>query len=111
MNYSMAIDPEWHKPDMKVQVSTLMKKKTLIEKELWAKIKSGDATIAMLVLSSSNQEARTAELKSEIYQLQTLLDKRSSPGTEASQQLKELETSRRRDVELFKEWTHDLTIN
>lgn len=66
--------------------------------------------IATLVLSSSNQEASIAELKSEICQLQTLLDRRSSLGTDASQQLKELEASRRREVELLKERTHDLTI-
>jgi predicted nucleic acid-binding Zn-ribbon protein len=63
-----------------------------------------------LVLSSSNQEASNAELKSEIFQLQTLLDRRSTPGSEASQQLKDLETSRRREVELLKEQTHDLTL-
>jgi regulator of replication initiation timing len=66
--------------------------------------------IATLVLSSSNQEANIAELKSEICQLQTLLDRRSSPGADAAQQLKELEASRRREVELLKERTHDLTI-
>ncbi len=66
--------------------------------------------IATLVLSSSNQEASNAELKSEIFQLQTLLDRRSTPGSEASQQLKDLETSRRREVELLKEQTHDLTL-
>ncbi len=66
MNYYMAINPEWHEPDMKVQVSTLMKKKTMIEKELRAKIELGDARIAIatLVLSSSNRETRTTELKS-----------------------------------------------
>ncbi len=63
-----------------------------------------------MVLSSSNQEVSNAELKSEIFQLQTLLDRRSTPGTEASQQLKELEASRRREVELLKERTHDLTL-
>jgi chromosome segregation ATPase len=66
--------------------------------------------IATLVLSSSNQEANIAELKSEICQLQALLDRRSSPGADAAQQLKELEASRRREVELLKERTHDLTI-
>jgi hypothetical protein len=66
--------------------------------------------IATLVLSSSNLEANIAELKLEIWQLQTLLDRRSSPGADASQQLKELEASRRREVELLKERTHDLTI-
>lgn len=49
-------------------------------------------------------------MKSEICQLQTLLDRRSSPGADAAQQLKELEASRRREVELLKERTHDLTI-
>ncbi|KAL3788538.1 hypothetical protein ACHAW5_009384 [Stephanodiscus triporus] len=113
-NYGMAIDPEWHEPDtiskLKVQVLTLKKDKTIIEKELRAKIEARDATIATLVLSSSNQDASIAELKSEICQLQTLLDRRSSLGTDASQQLKELEASRRREVELLKERTHDLTI-
>jgi chromosome segregation ATPase len=66
--------------------------------------------IATLVLSSSNQEASNAELKSEILQLQTLLDRRSTPGSEASQQLKDLEASRRREVELLKEQAHDLTL-
>jgi chromosome segregation ATPase len=113
-NYGMAIDPEWHEPDiiskLKVEVSTLKKDKKRIEQELRAKIESRDSTIATLVLSSSNQERSISELKSELNQLQNLLDKRSSSGTNASQQLKELEASRRREVELLKERTHDLTI-
>ena len=113
-NYGMAIDPEWHEPDtiskLKVEVSTLKKDRRRIEQELRAKIESRDSTIATLVLSSSNQEGSISELKSELNQLQNLLDKRSSSGTNASQQLKELEASRRREVELLKERTHDLTI-
>lgn len=113
-NYGMAIDPEWHEPDtiskLKVQVSTLKKDRMRIEQELRAKIEARDSTIASLVLSSSNQETSISELKSEINQLQTLLDRRSSSGTDASQQLMELETSRRREVEMLKERTHDLTI-
>ena len=113
-NYGMAIDPEWHEPDtiskLKVEVSTLKKDRRRIEQELRAKIESRDSTIATLVLSSSNQEGSISELKSELNQLQNLLDKRSSSGTNASQQLKELEANRRREVELLKERTHDLTI-
>ena len=112
-NYGMAIDPEWHEPDtiskLKVEVSKLKKDRRRIEQELRAKIESRDSTIATLVLSSSNQEGSISELKSELNQLQNLLDKRSSSGTNASQQLKELEASRRREVELLKERTHDLT--
>ena len=46
----MAIDPEWHEPDtiskLKVQVSTLMKDKNMIEAELRTKIESRDATVS-----------------------------------------------------------------
>jgi hypothetical protein len=49
-NYGMAIDPEWHEPDtisqLKVQVSTLKKDKTMIEKEMRAKIEARDATVS-----------------------------------------------------------------
>jgi hypothetical protein len=49
-NYGMAIDPEWHEPDtisqLKVQVSTLKKDKTMIEKEIRAKIEARDATVS-----------------------------------------------------------------
>jgi chromosome segregation ATPase len=49
-NYGMAIDPEWHEPDtiskLKVQVSTLMKDKNMIEAELRTKIESRDATVS-----------------------------------------------------------------
>jgi chromosome segregation ATPase len=49
-NYGMAIDPEWHEPDtiskLKVQVSTLIKEKKMIETELRTKIESRDATVS-----------------------------------------------------------------
>ena len=46
-NYGMSIDPEWHEPDtiskLKVQVSTLVKEKRMIEHELRSKIDMRDS--------------------------------------------------------------------
>mmetsp|Transcript_16883 Transcript_16883/g.36440 ORF Transcript_16883/g.36440 Transcript_16883/m.36440 type:complete len:1529 (+) Transcript_16883:101-4687(+) len=113
-NYGMSIDPEWHEPDtiskLKVQMSALGKEKKMMENELRAKIDTRDATIATLVLSSSNQEVSIADLKSEVNRLQLLVDSKSSTESDVSQQLKDLEATRRREVDSLKDRTHDLTI-
>eukprot|EP00578_Thalassiosira_sp_NH16_P013987 CAMPEP_0181126054 /NCGR_PEP_ID=MMETSP1071-20121207/27402_1 /TAXON_ID=35127 /ORGANISM="Thalassiosira sp., Strain NH16" /LENGTH=1547 /DNA_ID=CAMNT_0023211585 /DNA_START=115 /DNA_END=4758 /DNA_ORIENTATION=- len=113
-NYGMSIDPEWHEPDtiskLKLQVSTLGKKKDMVENELRAKIDVRDSTIATLVLSSSHQEASIADLKSEVNRLQMLVDNKSSSAHDASQQLKDLEGSRRREVNTLRDRAQDLTI-
>jgi len=113
-NYGMSIDPEWHEPDtiskLKMQVSKLTKEKRMVENELRAKIDARDATIATLVLSSSNQEASISDLKSEVKRLQTRVENKSSSESVASEQSKDLEASQRREVERLRDRTHDLTI-
>ena len=113
-NYGMAIDPEWHEPDtvgkLKVQVSNLSKEKRMIEHELRAKIDARDATIATLVLSASNQESNIAELKSEMHELQMLVDTKSSSKSATSEEMKELDVNRRKEMGRLKGRTHDLTI-
>ncbi|KAL7553850.1 hypothetical protein ACHAWF_017251, partial [Thalassiosira exigua] len=109
-NYGMAIDPEWHEPDtissLKVQVSTLDKKKRMVESELKSKIDARDATIANLVLSSSNQESNIFDLKSEVRRLEALVEEISSPKIEYT----DLDTNRRKEMERLRERTHSLTI-
>ena len=62
-----------------------------------------------MVLSSSNQETSIQELKKEIHRLQSLVDSRSSSENDASRKLKELEASRRKEVESLKSRADDLT--
>ncbi|KAL7534909.1 hypothetical protein ACHAXR_006149, partial [Thalassiosira sp. AJA248-18] len=113
-NYGMSIDPEWHEPDtiskLKVQVSTLSKEKTMVENELRSKIDARDSTIATLVLSASNQESIIVELKSDLTRLQMLVDSRSSSESVTSEQIKEIDANRRKEVDRLKDRTHDLTM-
>ena len=80
-NYGMAIDPEWYEPDtisqLKTQVSSLTKEKSMIERELRAKLEARDTTIGSLVLSATKQEANIAALNSEVRHLKTLVEAKS----------------------------------
>jgi len=80
-NYGMAIDPEWYEPDtisqLKTQVSSLTKEKTMIERELRAKLEARDTTIGSLVLSATKQEANIAAMKAEVGHLKTLVETKS----------------------------------
>lgn len=114
-NYGMSIDPEWQEPNtvskLKVQVSNLTREKSMLEKELRGKIESRDATIATLVLSSSNQEASVGKLTSEVSRLQALLDEKSSSQSVSSERSRELEASQRRELERLRNETHDLSLD
>lgn len=114
-NYGMAIDPEWHEPDvvskLELQVSKVTKEKRMVEHELRAKIDARDATIATLVLATSNQEASIGDLTSEVTRLQhELAETTSSSETVATEQLRDVKASQRREVERLQERTHDLTL-
>lgn len=112
----MSIDPDCDDDDtgalskLKVQASTLEKEKNMIETELRAKLEARDATIATLVLTSSNQEEKIVSLRSEVGHLKVMLDNKKSSELAMSQQLKghrgkEMDVLRNRLQEMSKELT------
>ena len=62
------------------------------------------------MLSSSNQEANIADMKSELSRLQKVVDTKASSEHDVSQQLKDLEADRRKEVNSLKDRAHELTI-
>eukprot|EP01082_Thalassiosira_pseudonana_P006629 g5791.t1 g5791 contig20:167848-172306(-) len=112
----MSIDPDCDDDDtgalskLKVQASTLEKEKNMIETELRAKLEARDATIATLVLTSSNQEEKIVSLRSEVGHLKVMLDNKKLSELAMSQQLKghrgkEMDVLRNRLQEMSKELT------
>mmetsp|Transcript_20134 Transcript_20134/g.31441 ORF Transcript_20134/g.31441 Transcript_20134/m.31441 type:complete len:852 (-) Transcript_20134:41-2596(-) len=107
-NYGMAIDPEWYEPDtisqLKTQVSSLTKEKSMIERELRAKLEARDTTIGSLVLSATKQEANIAVMKSEVGHLKTLVETKSI-------ELNGMESSINTDeAQLLKKRNNDMTM-
>mmetsp|Transcript_5546 Transcript_5546/g.11687 ORF Transcript_5546/g.11687 Transcript_5546/m.11687 type:complete len:1444 (+) Transcript_5546:82-4413(+) len=107
-NYGMAIDPEWYEPDtisqLKTQVSSLTKEKTMIERELRAKLEARDTTIGSLVLSATKQEANIATMKAEVGHLKTLVETKDLELNGADS------TMNNEEAHLLKKRNNDMTM-